>query len=172
MQVCTLLHASKINRHLVPADGDLSPKNVGTYKLTYDNLFLCTWCETVSTMHGIKCIKTWWVYFENSSLLGCDVVHRYQSSGVAGCLHAQDSPRRVTRTFVPIYQSTRQLRGLVSSSAPPQEPQIAHTHPCLFTDTNCVSIPSSHNLYISLTDLRLPFESILAIIRIVSNYRA
>jgi hypothetical protein len=95
--------------------------------------------------------------------MSCRQVYRYQCFGVAGCLHAQGSPRSVTWTFVHIYQYTRQLTGLASSSATLQEPQIAHTHPYLFTDTNCAWIPRSHNLYVSLTDLCLPFESILAI---------
>jgi hypothetical protein len=96
--------------------------------------------------------------------MSCRQVYRYQRFGVAGCLHAQGSPRRVTWTFVPIHQSTRQLIRLVSSSAPLQEPQIAHTHRYPFTDTKCVWIPSSNNFYVAVTDLRLPFESILAII--------
>lgn len=45
-----------------------------------------------------------------------------------------------------------------------KNPKTAHTHPFFFTDTNRAWFPSSHNLYGSLTELRLPFESILAII--------
>ena len=65
---------------------------------------------------------------------------------------------------MPIYQPTRQFTGLVSSSAPLQEPQIAHTRLFFFTDTNHAWFVSSHTLYVSLTDLRLSFQSILAII--------
>ena len=64
---------------------------------------------------------------------------------------------------MPIYQPTSQFTGLVSSSAPLQEPQTAHTHSSSFTDMNRARFPSSHHLYVSLTD-RLSFESILAII--------